>query len=243
MYDARLVVKSKLHYFVFMKDRLDQPRRIMFNDTCFGPWLDLTYVDNEEGLVHYMLQKQFYQTNESYDLPLVYHLNGHSLVFGRHEFCLLTGFRFGMVSFRKWRYGPIPFVDRVFPHKIDEHVKLIDIFQLIEDEEAFIKLSDEDAIRVCLLLTLDVIFMGKDLGSIIDDIFLRMVEDLDEWNSFPWGELVWRQLYDSIRNVSSNHIPGYRKITGNIESDDLPTYSLKGFVAAFKVSITTLCNY
>ena len=150
MYDARLVVKSKLHYFVFMKDHLDQPLRIIFNDTCFGPWLDLTYVDNEEGLVHYMLQKQSYQTNESYDLPLVYHLNGHSLVFGRHEFCLLTGFRFGMVSFRKWRYGPIPFVDRVFPHKIDEHVIFIDIFQLIEDDEAFIKLSNDDAIRVCL---------------------------------------------------------------------------------------------
>ncbi|PWA37034.1 phospholipase-like protein [Artemisia annua] len=198
-YDARLVVKSKLHYFAFMKDRLDQPRRSMFNDTCFGPWLNLSYVDNEEGLVHYMLQKQFHQKDESYDLPLVYYLNGHSLTFGRQEFCLLTGFRFGMVSFRKWRYGQIPFRDRVFPHKVGQHVKLIDLFQIIEDEEVFMKLSGEDAIRVCLLLTLDVIFMGKELGSIVDDIFLRMVEDLDEWNAFPWGEHVWRQLYDSIK--------------------------------------------
>ncbi|PWA68183.1 phospholipase-like protein [Artemisia annua] len=236
-YDARLVVKSKLHYFAFIKDRLDQPRRSMFNDTCFGPWLNLSYVDNEEGLVHYMLQKQFHQKDESYDLPLVYYLNGHSLAFGRQEFCLITGFRFGIVSFRKWRYGQIPFRDRVFPHKVGQHVKLIDLFQIIEDEEVFIKLSDDDAIRVCLLLTLDVIFMGKDLGSIVDDIFLRMVEDLDEWNAFPWGEHVWRQLYDSIRNVSSKHIPGYREITGVNESKDLPTYSLNGFVAAFKIWI------
>ncbi|PWA61862.1 phospholipase-like protein [Artemisia annua] len=181
-----------------------------------------------------MLQKQFQQKDESYDLPLVYYLNGHSLAFGRQEFCLLTGFRFGIVSFRKRRYGQIPFRDSVFPHKVGQHVKLIDLFQIIEDEEVFIKLSDEDAIRVCLLLTLDVIFMGKDLGSIVDDIFLRMVEDLDEWNAFPWGEQVWRQLYDSIRNVSSKHIPGYREITGVNESKDLPTYSLNGFVAAFK---------
>ncbi|PWA49609.1 phospholipase-like protein [Artemisia annua] len=220
-----------------MKDRLDQPWRSMFNDTCFGPWLNLSYVDNEEGLVHYMLQKQFHQKDESYDLPLVYYLNGHSLAFGRQEFCLFTGFRFGIVSFRKWRYGQIPFHDRVFPHKVGQHVKLIDLFQIIEDEEVFIKLSDDDAIRVCLLLTLDVIFMGKDLGSIVDDIFLRMVEDLDEWNAFPWGEHVWRQLYDSIRNVSSKHIPGYREITGVNESKDLPTYSLNGFVAAFKIWI------
>lgn len=226
-----------------MKDRLDQPRRSMFKATCFGPWLDLTYVDNEEGLVHYMLRKQFHQNNDNYDLPLVYYLNGHSLYFGRNEFCLVTGFRFGMVSFRKWRSGDIPFRHRVFPNHVGQHVKSIDLLSVIEDEELFLNLSDEDAIRVCLLITLEVILMGKDLGSIIDDIFLRMVEDLDEWNAFPWGELLWRQLYESIRNVSSNHPAVYRQRIGDKESNDVPTYSLKGFVAAFKVNTKKICYH
>nr|GFA68902.1 phospholipase-like, aminotransferase-like mobile domain protein [Tanacetum cinerariifolium] len=50
----------------------------------------------------------------------------------------------------------------------------------------FSKLSDKDAIRLCLLLSLEVIFMGRDLVSVVDDVYLRMVNDLDAWNLFPW---------------------------------------------------------
>lgn len=220
-----------------MKKELDQPRQTLFKATCFGPWLDLTYVDNEERLVQYMLQKQVCQYDDNYDLPIVYCVNGHSFVFGRHEFCLITGFKFGILSFRKWRSGDIPFRDRVFPDKVGQYVKNIDLLYVIEDEDAFLNLSDADAVRVCLLLTLEVIFMGKDLGSVIDDMLLRMVEDVDEWNAFPWGEYIWRQLYDSIRNVASKNRVGLYPPLDKTKSKDVPTYCLAGFVCAFKVII------
>ena len=224
-----------MRYFSRMKKELDQPRQTLFKATCFGPWLDLTYLDNEERLVQYMLQKQVCQYDDNYDLPIVYCVNGHSFVFGRHEFCLITGFKFGILSFRKWRSGDIPFRDRVFPDKVGQYVKNIDLLYVIEDEDAFLNLSDADAVRVCLLLTLEVIFMGKDLGSVIDDMLLRMVEDVDEWNAFPWGEYIWRQLYDSIRNVASKNRVGNSAPLGNTKSKDVPTYCLAGFVCAFKV--------
>ncbi|PWA65856.1 phospholipase-like, Aminotransferase-like mobile domain protein [Artemisia annua] len=173
--------------------------------TCFGPWLDLTYVDNEEDLIHYMLQKQVFSLNEHYDLPLIYDVNEHLLHFGRREFCLITGFKFGIVSFRKFREGDIIFRDRVFPEKIGRYVRTIDLLSVIEDQERFTKLSDEDSVRVCLLLSLEVIFMGRELGSIVDDVLLRMVDGLEAWNEFPWGEHIWRELYAAIRNVNSKH--------------------------------------
>ena len=98
--------------------------------------------------------------DEHYDLSLVYHVNDHLLHFGRREFQLITGFRFGTPSLRGFRTGPFSFRDRVFPDKIGEHLRNIDLLSLIEDGEAFSKISDEDAIRVCLLLALEVIFMG-----------------------------------------------------------------------------------
>ncbi|GJT88395.1 hypothetical protein Tco_1070112 [Tanacetum coccineum] len=82
--------------------------------------------------------------------------------------------------------------------KIGEYLKNIDLLSLIEDEYHFSSLSDPDSIRVCLLLSLEVIFMGHELGSAVDDVFLRMVEDLDVWNDFPWGEHMWRELYGAI---------------------------------------------
>lgn len=108
-----------------MKDRLDENRRILFRLTCFGPWLDLSYVENEESLVHYMLQKQMNSDDHHYDLPLIYKVNGHLLHFRRRQFNLITGFEFGMPSIRK---------------KVGEHVKSIDLLSLIEDEELFTKL-------------------------------------------------------------------------------------------------------
>ncbi|GJV21409.1 hypothetical protein Tco_1370429 [Tanacetum coccineum] len=83
------------------------------------------------------------------------------------------------------RNGDIPFRNRLFPEKIGYDVKIIDVLALLEDEEKFSKVSDEDAIRVCLLLSLEVIFMGRELVSVVDNVFLRMVNNLDAWNSFP----------------------------------------------------------
>ncbi|GKB90909.1 phospholipase-like protein [Tanacetum coccineum] len=187
-------------------------------------------------VIHYVLQKQSFSDDESFDLPLIYHLNGHSLHFGRRQFCLVTGFKFGLISLREHRNGDIPFRNRLFPEKIGYDVKIIDVLAFIEDEEKFSKVSDEDAIRLCLLLSLEVIFMGRELVSVVDDAFLRMVNYLDAWNSFPWGEHIWRQLYDSIRNVCSKHklehLDGLRKNPNHV-----PSYTLSGFLFAFKIWI------
>ncbi|GKB73220.1 phospholipase-like, aminotransferase-like mobile domain protein [Tanacetum coccineum] len=173
--------------------------------------------------------------DDSFDLPLIYHVNGYSLHFRRRKFCLVNGFKFGSFSFCEYRNGDIPFRNRLFLEKIGYDVKIIDILALLEDEEKFSKVNDEDAIRVCLLLSLEVIFMGKELVLVVDDVFLRMVNNLDAWNSFPWGEHIWRQLYDSIRNVSSKHklehLAGLRKNPNHVLS-----YSLTGFLFCFQES-------
>nr|GEU32769.1 hypothetical protein [Tanacetum cinerariifolium] len=126
----KIHVRSKLHYFSLIKDRLNEARCSLFRTTCFGPWLDISYVENDDAF--------------------------------------------------------------------------------IEDEEKFSKVSDEDAIRLCLLLSLE--------------------------NSFPWDEHIWRQLYDSIRNVCSKHklehLDGLRKNLNHV-----PSYTLSGFLFAFKMWI------
>ncbi|GJY39185.1 phospholipase-like protein, partial [Tanacetum coccineum] len=185
-YPATIRVRSKLRLFQLFKDRLNEDRRTLFKTTCFGPWLDIIYVENDDGMIHYVLQKQCCSDDDNFDLPLIYHVNGHSLHFGRREFCLLTGFKFRLISFREYRNGDIPFRNRLSPEKIGYDVKIIDLFALFDDEEKFSKLSDEDAIRLCLLLSLEVIFMRRELVSVVDDVYLRMVNDLEAWNLFPW---------------------------------------------------------
>lgn len=161
--------------------------------------------------MHHMLEKQLNSDDKHYDLSLVYHVNGHLLHFGRREFQLITGFRFGAPTLRGFRTGPFNFRDRVFPDKIGEHLKNIDLLSLIEDDEAFSKISDEDEIRACLLLALEVIFMGRELIFVVADPLVRMVDSIETWNDFPWGEHIWRMLYDVILNFNSFQRDAFHK--------------------------------
>ena len=78
--------------------------------------------------------------------------------------------------------------------------------------------------------------MGHELGSIVDDVLLRMVDDLEAWNEFPWGEHIWRELYAAIRNVNSKHNIEHHKSMDK-DPNFVPSYSLSGFLLCFKVSI------
>lgn len=187
-------------------------------------------------MIDYVLQKQCYPNENHYDMPIVYYIEDRPLHFGRPEFSLITGFHFGKVSFEKYGSGHLNFRSRVFPKRSGSKITNLDILGLIEDEEAFGIICDEDAVRLCLLLALEVIFMGRLLVQEVDDSLMRLVENLDDWDAFPWGEHIWRHLYDEILDVADKHkwdfLQGINK-----DHKFVPTYTLSGFVWAFKVNI------
>ncbi|GJX19024.1 phospholipase-like protein [Tanacetum coccineum] len=47
-----------------------------------------------------------------------------------------------------------------------------------------------DAVRVCLLIVTELVFMGKEDRNCIPRHIVSLVEDLDEWNDYPWGVLI-----------------------------------------------------
>nr|GEV40350.1 hypothetical protein [Tanacetum cinerariifolium] len=113
--------------------------------------------------------------------------------------------------------------------KILEKISLIIQFCLIEDEELFGKLVDDDAVRVCLLLALEVIFIRNKLVDEVLDTLMCLVEKLVVWNDFRWGEYIWRHLYDQIMNVVNKN--KWKRLKGLSKSRNyVPTYTLSGFV-------------
>ncbi|GJX33633.1 phospholipase-like protein [Tanacetum coccineum] len=104
----------------------------------------------------------------------------HSLHFGRPEFALITGLPFGPISFALYTSGELKFRNKVFPHKLGLSVTILDVIGVIEDEEKFGNLDDEDSIRLCLILALEVIFMGRLLTCPVDDTLFRLVENLED---------------------------------------------------------------
>lgn len=58
--------------------------------------------------------------------------------------------------------------------------------------------------RVWLLLAVDYVFMGQEITHVMVNETVVLVDDLDAWNAFPWGEHMWEEFHDRIYMLVSN---------------------------------------
>nr|GEZ70518.1 hypothetical protein [Tanacetum cinerariifolium] len=95
--------------------------------------------------------------NPSPNQPFIFYIDFRTLAYGKEDLCLITSFRFGKVNLDHREEDYSKFRKRVFP-KIGnlngEH-----LLTLVNKDVKFNKLDDGDAVRVCLLLALDFVFI------------------------------------------------------------------------------------
>nr|GEX97007.1 F-box domain-containing protein [Tanacetum cinerariifolium] len=144
-----------------MKGITETQLRVLKKISFVGHLLEVLYVYclASQLMIHaavtdFLILRTFLFYDKGYD-------TGQSLHFGRPEFSLIIALRFGTVSFRLWRKGEVKFVSRVLPKKVGDKVTNLYILDVIEDEELMGNLCEKDAVRVCLLLLLEVIFMDR----------------------------------------------------------------------------------
>nr|GEW17359.1 phospholipase-like protein [Tanacetum cinerariifolium] len=122
--------------------------------------------------------------------------------------------RFGTISFCLYTSADLKFRNRVFPHKVGLVVTNLDILGVIEDEVMFGNLCDEDSVRLCLILALEVIYVGRLLTCLVDDYLFGLVENLEAWNDSKTNTDIrpTRAEYQSSWWIESNvffkhHVP------------------------------------
>ncbi|PWA77194.1 phospholipase-like protein [Artemisia annua] len=214
-YDAKVTVRSRLDCINQIRGLLNTNRTILFRKTVFGPWLDIPSFTADVHLLNYFYQNEV-NAEESEECPFLrFKIGDNVLEFGREQFCLITGFHFGPIAKEEINIGSLvkglehsPFYDRLFPEDKTRKNKKIKGEQL----KAFMKpgkvwdgLSDEDAVRVCLLVMATCVFIGREGRFYIPDHLLKMIEDFDVWNCYPWGEYMWIHLYKRTVNVVKRH--------------------------------------
>nr|GEY21553.1 phospholipase-like protein [Tanacetum cinerariifolium] len=116
LYDAKLSIRAQIAVASDIRTKLiNTPRYALFRETCFGPWLDVQMMTKDPRLVHLILQTEYIPEQPKND-EILFRVGGHELRFGREEFCLITGLRFGTIKPSSEESCHIPFRDRVFSH-------------------------------------------------------------------------------------------------------------------------------
>ncbi|GKB72318.1 phospholipase-like protein, partial [Tanacetum coccineum] len=144
------------------------------------------------------------ENDDDENVPLYYHINkDFSIPFGREEFCLVTGLRFGVQNWAEYDTKErIPFRRRVFPSYLDgQPITGIDIANMIVDQ-SFAQLYDDDAVSLCCLGILQLVILGVESRRVVPDWMLRLANDRVAWNKYPWGSYVWPTLYSQLRNAN-----------------------------------------
>ena len=256
--DAKVTVRSRLECINMVRGLLNTNRTTLFRSTVFGPWLDIPPFAPDVHLLNYFYQREIH-CDEREDCPsLRFKIGDNVLEFGREEFCLITGFVFAPIAKEETNIGSLvkglkhsPLFDRLFPENKSRKSKKIkgdELLALMKPGKVWDELSDEDAVRVCLLVMATSVFIGREPRYYIPDHLMRMIEDFDVWNSYPWGEYTWIHLYKRTLNVVRRHNEGEAKKPGkkagkspkkSAQEKNSPnkeqTYNLYGFVWALKV--------
>ncbi|GJY96253.1 phospholipase-like protein, partial [Tanacetum coccineum] len=178
------------------------------------------------------------ENDDDENVPLNYYINNDlSIQFGREEFCLVTGLRFGVENREEYdTQANLPFRRRVFPSHLDgQHITGIDIANAIVGP-TFAELYNDDVVGLCCLGILQLVLLGAESRRNVPEWLLRIANDRVAWNKYPWGSYVWPTLYSQLRNANVRRW-GPLYVDQPTNEDDPTTYSIFGYTWAFKTWI------
>nr|GEX41054.1 phospholipase-like protein [Tanacetum cinerariifolium] len=122
--------------------------------------------------------------------------------FGREEFCLVTRLKFRGEYWADYNDEdePIPFRRRVFPSSLDgKPITGKNVKELIKSK-SFSKLDDD--VSLCCICILQLVLLGVEDRRAVPNYILRLANDRDGWDDYPWGSYVWPTLYYQLKDAN-----------------------------------------
>nr|GEX13202.1 reverse transcriptase domain-containing protein [Tanacetum cinerariifolium] len=175
-YRVTLTCRSRSTLIRDIRDKIrSTPREESFRNTCFGWLLDLDQSQEKYILLHYFSCSQVESlVGDTKIFPFTY----LQIQFGRKEFCLLIGLRFGVDFSLKLAGGPMTFRRRVFEScRNGKPITTGMLLQKINSEE-FDTMKENDVVGLCLLGFLELVLLGHEISDGNDKVITFLVQDL-----------------------------------------------------------------
>ncbi|KAK2662397.1 hypothetical protein Ddye_000971 [Dipteronia dyeriana] len=227
-----------------IKSRLTPKQLELFGVTCFGHFLNVGDMVLSGQFCHHILLRECHVKNANENTSsLWYHVGNRVIRFSPVEFCLVSGLTFGAYSestleiFKRKNSR----LSRSYFQDSKVHVKMIiDWFRNLSPNN---KYSDDDIVKLALILILEMTLVGKDDRTSILYWALELVNDLDAFNKFPWGSFLYDRTFNSLSTCLLSRDDKFKnkfndklkeKVDGPVKRK-VERYNVYGFVTTFQV--------
>ncbi|KAL5539769.1 hypothetical protein UlMin_045147 [Ulmus minor] len=254
---AKITVKEQLQILAEIKGALKESELEVFRRSNFGHFLDLDAGWTEGGksgkrnmfagqYVHFLMLRHMPTIKKR---ELWFLVEGKPARFSIPEFAIVTG----LVCTSK------PFLGLEEKLKLkacirDEYFKGATQIKVDDIQKAFRSLCDKDEgekkkkakkekdlatdrVKIALLYFLEGVLLGADPKRNVSTFHMSTVDDLDMFNSYPWGTVVYDTTVDSLggKDLAEKYRERLRKPPHKQLPDVKETYTLYGFPFAFQI--------
>ncbi|CAL2238971.1 unnamed protein product [Prunus armeniaca] len=174
-----------------------------FEGSCFGHLLLIEDLKWNSQVVHGLLMRKA-------DPKTVTQVNGIKFIVGNkliqftaQHFCLITGLRF----------GKLPFIPKATNENCSLKRKYFSSNKpptLLDLHTAFIECTDDDdALKLGMVYFAIFVLLGTEKHVLIDMCYLKLAEDLEEFDKYPWGAVSYAMTNASLLRAVS---PDYQRV-------------------------------
>ncbi|KAH6761911.1 hypothetical protein C2S52_019344 [Perilla frutescens var. hirtella] len=180
----------------------------LFRLGCFGYFLDYRGGDVQKRVIHALMTFEVHAPDRArVGREAWFHIHHSQLRFGPSEYTLVSDLRFGSSTFD-------PHDDHIVPSRYVYH-------RLFEGKRTTIKQMEDrfkdlgmardaaDYVKVANILFVYRMILCLDQYRYVDPWVWALAEDVERWNSFPWGAYSYQSLMHYIGLV-----PKTRKVMG-----------------------------
>ena len=138
---------------------------------------------------------------------LWYRIGGQNHKFGKEEFALITGLRFGKINKMYMELETKPLEEgniclELWPNK-GGSIKCEDIEKRLEERP---RVKTIQAKRLLLVVMMQRLFFGLRKDATVPRFLWNMVQDLAKFKKFPWGTLIYCKTIKNLKNAITRKI-------------------------------------
>ncbi|CAH9122119.1 unnamed protein product [Cuscuta epithymum] len=189
LFDSVSLVKQKL-----------EPHQVqLFRKTAFGPFLDARKMCCSGLLIHYLLGNLVEVENVANPFHLYFEIQDRVVHFSVLDFTTILGLNY---------HDTVPTIEQESSYRgsfwlkyfpTNSRVTRSDIKLLYQSLVKGME-TDEDIIRLSLIYVLSHSFLSADPKIALNSSYLNLIDDIDAFNSYPWGRVIWSDMVSCFKN-------------------------------------------